>query len=200
MDEILSKLNTSTVATVVIVIFTIIIFIYSKRLDIKELWDFVYNSRKKRENLIASVETSQNKIKETQDEIKQIMDNRIHDREQSLKIQKEQTDAQGAIIKSIEDIRTMIDTMKQEIVEMKNENNARFLANEQKENMRVQAEIKARISQSYRYFHSCGKISDMELEALEDLITTYENYGGKNSFVHSVVQKEMYSWEKYSRS
>ena len=89
MDEILSKLNTSTVATVVIVIFTIIIFIYSKRLDIKELWDFVYNSRKKRENLIASVETSQNKIKETQDEIKQIMDNRIHDREQSLKIQKE---------------------------------------------------------------------------------------------------------------
>ena len=200
MDEILSKLNTSTVATVVIVIFTIIIFIYSKRLDIKELWDFVYNSRKKRENLIASVETSQNKIKETQDEIKQIMDNRIHDREQSLKIQKEQTDAQGAIIKSIEDIRTMIDTMKQEIVEMKNENNARFLANEQKENMRVQAEIKERISQSYRYFHSCGKISDMELEALEDLITTYENYGGKNSFVHSVVQKEMYSWEKYSRS
>lgn len=94
----------------------------------------------------------------------------------------------------------MIDAMKQEIVEMKNENNTRFLANEQKENMRVQAEIKERISQSYRYFHSCGKISDMELEALEDLITTYENYGGKNSFVHSVVQKEMYSWEKYSRS
>lgn len=200
MDEILSKLNTSTVATVVIVIFATIIFIYSKRLDIKELWDFVYNSRKKRESLIASVETSQNKIKETQDEIKQIMDNRVHDREQSLKIQKEQTDAQGAIIKSIEDIRTMIDAMKQEIVEMKNENNTRFLANEQKENMRVQAEIKERISQSYRYFHSCGKISDMELEALEDLITTYENYGGKNSFVHSVVQKEMYSWEKYSRS
>lgn len=200
MDEILSKLNTSTVATVVIVIFATIIFIYSKRLDIKELWDFVYNSRKKRESLIASVETSQNKIKETQDEIKQIMDNRVHDREQSLKIQKEQTDAQGAIIKSIEDIRTMIDAMKQEIVEMKNENNTRFIANEQKENMRVQAEIKERISQSYRYFHSCGKISDMELEALEDLITTYENYGGKNSFVHSVVQKEMYSWEKYSRS
>lgn len=89
MDEILSKLNTSTVATVVIVIFATIIFIYSKRLDIKELWDFVYNSRKKRESLIASVETSQNKIKETQDEIKQIMDNRVHDREQSLKIQKE---------------------------------------------------------------------------------------------------------------
>ena len=35
----------------------------------------------------------------------------------------------------------------------------------------------------------------MELEALEDLIDTYESFGGKNSFVHSVVQKEMYTWE-----
>ena len=36
----------------------------------------------------------------------------------------------------------------------------------------------------------------MELEALEDLIEEYESADGKNSFVHTVVQKEMYTWEK----
>ena len=50
--------------------------------------------------------------------------------------------------------------------------------------------------QSYRRYHLSQKITDMEFEALEDLIETYENYGGKNSFVHSVVQKEMYEWER----
>ena len=35
----------------------------------------------------------------------------------------------------------------------------------------------------------------MELESLEDLITTYEAHKGFNSFVHSVVQKDMYTWE-----
>ena len=39
----------------------------------------------------------------------------------------------------------------------------------------------------------------MELEALEDLIDEYESADGKNSFVHSVVQKEMYTWEKVSQ-
>ena len=33
------------------------------------------------------------------------------------------------------------------------------------------------------------------METLEGLIKTYEDYGGKNSFVHSLVQKEMYTWE-----
>ena len=36
----------------------------------------------------------------------------------------------------------------------------------------------------------------MEIEVLEGLISTYEDYGGQNSFVHSVVQKEMYTWER----
>ena len=59
--------------------------------------------------------------------------------------------------------------------------------------------LKDKISQSYRYYHSKGKINDMELEALEDLIEEYETAGGENSFVHTVVQKEMYTWEKVIR-
>lgn len=81
------------------------------------------------------------------------------------------------------------------IDEMKKSTYDRFSANEKKENKRVQSEIKERIAQSYREYNRTKEISSMELEALEDLITTYELHGGKNSFVHSVVQKEMYTWE-----
>ena len=72
----------------------------------------------------------------------------------------------------------------------------RFEENEKKHNKRVRAELKDKIGQTYRYHHSTGKINDIELEALEDLIEEYEAADGENSFVHSLVQKEMYTWEK----
>lgn len=56
-------------------------------------------------------------------------------------------------------------------------------------------ELKDRIRQSYGYYHAKGKMSLMEREALEGLIQSYEKSGGSNSFVHSVVEPEMYTWE-----
>lgn len=56
-------------------------------------------------------------------------------------------------------------------------------------------ELKDRIRQSYGYYHNRGYITDMELEALQGLITSYERAGGANSFVHSIVEPEMYTWE-----
>lgn len=57
------------------------------------------------------------------------------------------------------------------------------------------ANLKDRISQSYRYHHSTRTITRMDIETLEGLIASYESCGGTNSFVHEVVQKEMYTWE-----
>ena len=88
-----------------------------------------------------------------------------------------------------QDLNQNISTMKKEIDDRLNDSKVR-------ENERVQAELKDRIGQSYRYYHTIGKINDMELEALKDLIKSYENHGGENSFVHTVVQPEMYTWEK----
>lgn len=56
-------------------------------------------------------------------------------------------------------------------------------------------ELKDRIRQSYGYYHNRGYITSMELEALKGLINSYEKSGGANSFVHSVVEPEMYTWE-----
>ena len=132
-------------------------------------------------------------MEEMRREIKQFTDNRIHDRAQSFQIQKELTDAQIAISNSVNNISGKIDELKQET-------NERFNSNEEKENKRVQADIKDRIAQYYRHYNTVKKISPMELEGLEDLIASYELHGGENSFVHSAVQKEMYTWESTSNN
>lgn len=108
-------------------------------------------------------------------------DNQSKYRGQSLDIQQQWTD-------KIDGIYNVLD-------EMQKNTDERFAISEEKTNKRVQSDIKERIAQSYRRYNISKKISRMELEALEDLIDTYENYGGINSFIHSVVQKEMYTWE-----
>ena len=129
-----------------------------------------------------------NFMTEVKSDIKQFTDNRVHDRSQSLQIQKELTNAQLSLTENVREISEKIDIMQKST-------NERFALSEEKNNKRVQAEIKEKIAQLYRRHNLSKKITFMELEALEDLIETYENFGGKNSFVHSAVQKEMYTWE-----
>ena len=132
------------------------------------------NSNKLRDNLNIF-------MTEVRSDIKTFTDNRVHDREKSREIQKE-------MLNNIQSISEKVDAMQRNTDE-------RFAASEEKQNQRVQSDIKERIAQSYRRYNISKKISQMELEALEDLIATYESHGGVNSFVHSVVQKEMYTWE-----
>ncbi len=155
---------------------------FRQRENIFALFDNLYRRKKQKEELLQT-------IKDNQTNIKEIMDNRMHDRRQSLAIQKELTDAQKRLSDSLSDISRKIDALQQSTDE-------RFIESERKNNKRIRAELKDKISQSYRYYHSLGKINDMELEALEDLMEEYESADGKNSFVHSVVQREMYTWEK----
>lgn len=130
-----------------------------------------------RNNLNNYIKESREDRKALHKEMQVYSDNRINDRRQSLAIQKELTDYQNKLTDKVDDIC-------QKLIDM-----------EEKENKRVQSEIKERIAQLYRQCSETKQISSMELEALEDLIETYEAHGGENSFVHSVVQKEMYTWE-----
>lgn len=168
-----------------LILCAILWIIFVNRKKIKEFFDDLYMRRKNKEDLL-------NAIHENQAEIKQIMENRIHDREQSFAIQKELTDAQKKLSDSIAVISQKLDDIQRSTDE-------RFSESERKNNKRIRAELKDKISQSYRYHHTSGKINDMELEALEGLIEEYESAEGENSFVHSVVQKEMYTWEKVQR-
>lgn len=121
-------------------------------------------------------------------EIKNLVNDRIYDSECSREYRAEFNGVQNKIFESLNEMSTKIDDMQKSTDE-------RFEASEEKQNKRVQSEIKERIAQSYRRYNLSKKITKMELEALEDSINTYEEHGGDNSFIHSVVQKEMYSWE-----
>lgn len=189
MEELLAKylinLNPMIIIVAILILFFVGWILIKNRKSISELFNDLYSRKKNKEELLQT-------IKNNQSDIKTIMENRIRDREQSLSIQKELTDAQNKLSESISDIAKKIDNMQRNTDE-------RFKESERKNNKRIRAELKDKISQSYRYYHERGKINDMELEALEDLIEEYEEAEGKNSFVHSVVQKEMYTWEKIDR-
>ena len=57
------------------------------------------------------------------------------------------------------------------------------------------AEIKEKIERIYRECTGGQMCTEMQFESLRDLITQYEKHGGDNSFVHSIVEKEMYKWQ-----
>ena len=185
LTKYLENINPMIVIVAIILIVFICWILIKNRKVIFELFNDLYNRKKNKEELLQT-------IKDNQADIKTIMENRIHDREQSFAIQKELTEAQKKLSESLSDISKKIDDIQRNTDE-------RFMESERKNNKRIRAELKDKISQSYRYYHSLGEINDMELEALEDLIEEYESADGKNSFVHSVVQKEMYTWEKVSQ-
>lgn len=129
-----------------------------------------------RKRLDKHVIDSEKDRKALDQKMEQFATNRVNDRQQSFEIQKDLINAQKEISKSVDAL------------------NERIRLNEEKQNKRVQAEIKDKIAQLYRLYNETKTIGRDELEALEDLIDTYEEHGGKNSFVHSKVQIEMYTW------
>lgn len=87
----------------------------------------------------------------------------------------------SADIKTIND---KINVLSQMILDMQNK------ADESK-----RAELKDRISQSYRYYNAKKQWNLMEKEAFDGLIRDYESHGGENSFVHSKCEPESCTWE-----
>ena len=111
--------------------------------------------------------------------------------------------------KQDEDVRQSIAHDKKIKEDLKNVTDTLIKVKEEVTLMRTQrdndklAEYKDKIGQSYRYYNA-RKYSEeepipywnhMEKEALEGLIKQYESHGGKNSFVHSVVETEMQTWK-----
>lgn len=180
--EYLTSISPNIVIITIIFIIFMLWIIFKNRTYISDFFNENYNKRQKQEELLQT-------IKANQTNINTIIEDRINDRNQISFIQKELSDVQIELSNSLTDISNKIDHMQKRTDE-------RFEESEKKNNKRIRAELKDKISQSYRYYHSIGKINDMESEALEDLIEEYEAADGKNSFVHSVVQKEMYIWER----
>ena len=167
------------VALAIFILFSVIILLVETWKKIKSIFGIEFKAeREKREEHELLIKTSRNAI-----------ELQAH-HEQDVNLLKEQLSS------FITEMRTEISDISVKIDALKQNTDSRFDANEEKQNKRVQAEIKDKIAQSYRRYHRTNKISHMELEALKDLIQTYEDHGGINSFVHSTVQQEMYTWEE----
>lgn len=172
-------LDTAVSATVIAAI--LIIFIWLVGVLIKHRKDIMtalnqWAKRKQEKDELLKI------IYSTKEKVEQYAENRIHDREQSFEIQKQLTD-------SINALSDKLDAMNLKQNEL-----------EEKHRKRIRAEMKDKISQLYRYYHERGKWNDMEREAFNDLIDEYEDAGGSNSFVHTVVQPESYTWEVVERT
>ena len=153
----------------------------------KQQIEEIKRSIEKDDELKKDIKNLSEAVSETQEHITTFADNRIKDRAQSFQIQKELIDAQKQISISLESVEKKLD-------QMKIDTDRRFMESEEKHDARIRAELKDKIGSLYRIYHNKNAISSMEFEALEDLIRAYENSNGNNSFIHSIVEKEMYTW------
>ena len=147
------------------------------------------NDRKMQQEFSEFVEELKSALTAQREQMDIYAQNRINDREKSREVQRDFNESQKKLSESVAVISKKLD-------DMKAETDMRFNANEEKQNKKEQAKIKAEISNRYSIYHERKWITDIEFEALEGLISTYESFGGLNSFVHSVVQKEMFPWKK----
>ena len=154
----------------------------------KQQIEEIKRSIEKDDELKKDIKNLSEAVSETQEHITTFADNRIKDRAQSFQIQKELIDAQKQISASLESVEKKLD-------QMKIDTDRRFMESEEKHDARIRAELKDKIGSLYRTYHAKNRITPMEFEALEDLIRAYEGAKGDNSFVHSIVEKEMYLWE-----
>jgi hypothetical protein len=104
--------------------------------------------------------------------------------EESLQKLQEKVECIDVLKKDIENLNNKLDVLTESFSSMKESND-----------FDKRATLKDRISQSYRYYHERKKWNHMEKEAFDDLIKSYENAGGKNSFVHTTCEPESCTWE-----
>lgn len=160
-----------TVVTTIALLFFLFVAVVNGFSDLAEKLGFQFKTKDDRR--LDSAEESVHVLEET---VKTYQDNRVHDREQSFRIQKELIDAIQAVSEQLQTLKNQMDAL------------------EMAQDKRDRAKLKDRIGQAYRYYTARGWWNSMEKESLEGLIEEYEAAGGENSFVHSKVQKEMYTW------
>ena len=176
-DAVINKLSTIDLATIVVLIILVNTIASFLNPWVEKIKGRIIKQHTKEE----ADQALSKMVKQNHDRIGTYEENRIHDRQQSFEIQKQLTDA--------------INNLNKKFDEYIQRTEERFTESRQREDKRTRAELKDRISQHYRYHHATGKWTSMEKEALTDLIAEYEAAGGDNSFVHTTVAAEMYTWE-----
>ena len=124
--------------------------------DIEESNTHDENIKEKLSDFIGEIKVS---ISETQEEIKQLAENRKNDRKQSLEIQKELTDSIKNIVEYNSNKDKQIDNL-----------------------MAAQREVLAdKINEKYKYYISIKGVPEDEVDEFTNLHTAYKGVGGNHS-------------------
>lgn len=179
--DLYTLLNTVKIVDVIVTIglFALIIGIaFSQRKNIKCALE---NWRKKR-NFEDTIIESINGLKENDKRLQNNIDKVWKTMESAQETSRE---IRGEMYDDIKGISTGLKTVTNKLDDI-----------EKKNDLSKQAELKEKIEKLYRECHANMVCTDTALETLKDLIDDYERHGGKNSFVHSLVQPEMYTWDR----
>lgn len=112
-----------------------------------------------------------------------------HEKEQSNSINELKNEVgsvkrdQDEIVQALVGLKTTVDDIQEKQEKM-----------QQIQDMNEAAHLKDRIGQTFRSHQNTKKITLMEKEALNDLIAAYTQYSS-NSFVHTVVEPAIETWE-----
>lgn len=112
-----------------------------------------------REDLSVFMEEIKSSINDTQNELKAFAQNRIHDREQSLQIQKDLTDSIVALTKSDSERNQQIESLI----------------------IGTRESLADRINQKYKYYLSVKGVPEDELDEFTSLHAAYKSVGGNHS-------------------
>ncbi len=112
-----------------------------------------------RNELILFINEMRNSISDTQQEIKQFAENRIQDREQSLKIQKELTDSIKIMSNNEEERKKQIEALIHGSKEL----------------------LGAEIDKRYREYISLDGIPESEIDEFDDIFSAYKNLKGNHT-------------------
>lgn len=170
MNEILTKylstLNPNIIIVALIVVCFVCWVVFKNRKTISDFFNNLYNRRKNKEELLKT-------IHENQTEIKQIIENRIHDRQQSLIIQKELTDAQKELFTKQNELSNLVS----EIVK------SGFMRDEQINSLKLANRelLAGKINEKYKYYISIDGIPEDEVDEFTNLHTAYKAVGGNHS-------------------
>ena len=99
---------------------------------------------------------------------------------------------------TIETLKTEVDQIKtdqSEVMECLNQLKTSVDKMQAKQDSADRARLKDRIGQAYRYYKEKGEWNYMEKEAFDDLVSSYEQSGGENSFVHDICVPASLEWK-----
>lgn len=164
--EYIKELNPIVVITTICILLFVCGIIIKNRKAISELFNDLYNRKKNKEEILQT-------IKDNQSNIKSLMENRIHDREQSFSIQKELTETQNKL--SVK--QTELSNLMSEVIK-----SGEFRDNQISSLMLANKELLAeKINDKYKFYISIDGIPEDEVDEFTNLHTAYKGCGGNHS-------------------